>query len=136
MLSTDSVLRDKVFEWLYDLAFPPFTRLNNTSGISNPLALVYVGGCAGYSVGVSMNVYDSAVEGTEGIQGAPVEDSAPGEMVATAAFPNIPMHFWEDDSKKKYHDAYLDQGQYFLKRVLRQLFSQIYLSHGVAILPR
>ncbi|KAJ5457407.1 AMP-dependent synthetase/ligase [Penicillium sp. IBT 31633x] len=113
--STGSVLRDELFEWFYDVAFPPRTRLNNIAGgtdiagcfgISNPLAPVYVGGCAGYSLGVPVGVYDSAVEGAEGVQKVPVEEGAPGELVATAAFPNLPTHFWGDDRGKKYHDAY------------------------------
>ena len=113
--STGSVLRDELFEWFYDVGFPPHTRLNNMSGgtdiagcfgISNPLAPVYVGGCAGYSLGVAVEVYDSAVQGADGVPGVPVEDGAPGELVATAAFPNMPTHFWGDCSGKKYHDAY------------------------------
>lgn len=115
MSSTGSVLQNELFEWFYDLGFPSHTRLNNMSGgtdiagcfgISNPLTPVHVGGCAGYSLGVPVEIYDPAIEGRDGVQGVPVKDGLPGELVATAAFPNMPTHFWGDHSGKKYHDAY------------------------------
>ncbi|KAJ6157911.1 hypothetical protein N7470_005503 [Penicillium chermesinum] len=93
--STGMVLRDELFEWFYDEGFPSHVRLNNISGgtdiagcfgIGNPLVPVYVGG-------------------GEGIKGIPIEDGVPGELVATAAFPNMPTKFWGDNGKK-YHDAY------------------------------
>jgi acetoacetyl-CoA synthetase len=113
--STGSVLQDELFEWFYDVGFPLHTRLNNISGgtdiagcfgISNPLAPVYVSGCAGYSLGVPVKVYHSAVEGAEGALGVPVEDGVSGELVATASFPNMPTHFWGDWNRKKYNEAY------------------------------
>lgn len=108
------VLRDELFEWFYDEGFPSHVRLNNISGgtdiagcfgIGNPLVPVYVGGCAGCSLGIPVEVYDSTIEGGEGVKGTPIEAGIPGELVATAAFPNMPTQFW-GDSGKKYHDAY------------------------------
>lgn len=112
--STGMVLRDELFEWFYDEGFPSHVRLNNISGgtdiagcfgIGNPLVPVYVGGCAGCSLGIPVEVYDSTIEGGEGVKGTPIEAGIPGELVATAAFPNMPTQFW-GDSGKKYHDAY------------------------------
>lgn len=113
--STGMVLRDALFEWFYDEGFPSHTRLNNISGgtdiagcfgIGNPLVPVYVGGCAGCSLGISVEVYDSTIEGGAGVQGVPVEEGVPGELVATSAFPNMPTMFWGDEDGQKYHDAY------------------------------
>lgn len=109
------VLRDALFEWFYDEGFPSHVRLNNISGgtdiagcfgISNPLSPVYVGGCAGCSLGVPVEVYDSTIEGGEGIQGVKIEEGVPGELVATSAFPNMPTMFWSDTDGKKYFNAY------------------------------
>ena len=32
-----------------------------------------------------------------------VADGTPGELVATAAFPNMPVSFWGQDGDKRYH---------------------------------
>ncbi|KAJ5365241.1 AMP-dependent synthetase/ligase [Penicillium concentricum] len=113
--STGMVLRDDLFEWFYDEGFPSHVRLNNISGgtdiagcfgTGNPLVPVYVGGCAGFSLGVPVEVYDSTIEGGDGVKGVPVEEDVPGELVATFAFPNMPTMFWGDQGGRKYHDAY------------------------------
>ncbi|KAJ5662562.1 AMP-dependent synthetase/ligase [Penicillium maclennaniae] len=113
--STGMVLRNALFEWFYDEGFPSHTRLNNISGgtdiagcfgIGNPLVPVYVGGCAGCSLGIAVEVYDSTVEGGAGVRGVPVAEGVSGELVATAAFPNMPTMFWGDEDGQKYHDAY------------------------------
>lgn len=113
--STGMVLRDALFEWFYDEGFPSHTRLNNISGgtdiagcfgIGSPLVPVYVGGCAGRSLGVPVEVYDSTIEGGAGIKGVSIGEGEPGELVATSAFPNMPTMFWGDSSGQKYHDAY------------------------------
>ncbi|KAJ5730399.1 AMP-dependent synthetase/ligase [Penicillium malachiteum] len=112
--STGMVLRDGLFEWFYDEGFPAHVRLNNISGgtdiagcfgLGNPLVPVYVGGCAGFSLGVPVEVYDSTIEG-DGVKGVAVEEGIAGDLVATSAFPNMPTQFWGDHSGKKYHDAY------------------------------
>ncbi|KAB8264801.1 hypothetical protein BDV32DRAFT_160208 [Aspergillus pseudonomiae] len=112
--STGMVLPESLFEWFYDQGFPPHVRLNNISGgtdlagcfgIGNSLLPLYVGGCAGMSLGIPVDVYDPSVEGS-GVKGVPVEEGAAGELVATAAFPNMPACFWGADGHKRYHGAY------------------------------
>jgi hypothetical protein len=112
------VLRDELFEWFYDEGFPAHVQLNNISGgtdiagcfgIGNPLSALYVGGCAGRSLGVPVEVFDSTIEGGDGTKGAPVEEGVPGELVATLAFPNMPTQFWGDANGKKYHGAYFER---------------------------
>lgn len=113
--STGMVLSDALFEWFYDTAFPSHVHLANVSGgtdlagcfgIENPLTPVYVGGCQGMSLGIKVEVYDSTIEGGEGVKGHPVEDGVPGELVATASFPNQPVFFWGPNGAERYHSAY------------------------------
>ncbi|KAJ4293675.1 hypothetical protein N0V90_008959 [Kalmusia sp. IMI 367209] len=110
--TTGMVLSDALFEWFYDVAFPKEVHLRNISGgtdlagcfgIMNPLEPVYVGGCQGPTLGTKMEVYDSLIESGPG---KPVPHGEPGELVATASFPNQPVFFWGDETGEKYHAAY------------------------------
>lgn len=111
------VFPEALFEWFYDNGFPSHVRVNNISGgtdiarcfgVGNSLLPVRVGGCAGISLGVKVEVYDSTIEGN-GVKGVPVEDGTSGELVATAAFPNMPVCFWGEDGDRKYRDAYFSR---------------------------
>jgi acetoacetyl-CoA synthetase len=113
--STGMVLSDQLFEWFYDQGFPRHVQLDNISGgtdiagafgTGNPLLPVYVGGCQSLSLGTPVEVYDQTIEGGKGVQGQPVEDGVPGELVATKAFPNMPVGFWGDHGNRKYFDSY------------------------------
>jgi acetoacetyl-CoA synthetase len=110
--STGMVLSDSLFNWFYDTAFPKSVHLANISGgtdlagcfgIENPLEPLYVGGCQGPALGIKVEVYDSTIESGPG---RPVPDGVPGELVATASFPNQPVFFWGDETGKRYQDAY------------------------------
>lgn len=70
---------------------------------------VYVGGTQGPSLGVPISIYDSG----GGDIGHPVPLGTAGELVATAAFPNMPCFFWGDSPLptpalpgSKYHSSY------------------------------
>ncbi|KAH8594528.1 acetoacetyl-CoA synthetase-like protein [Bisporella sp. PMI_857] len=113
--STGMVLSDQQFEWFYDTAFPKHVQLGNMSGgtdivgcfgILNPLDPLYVGGTQGMSLGIPVEVYDSLIEGGVGIQGKAIGQGTPGELVATTAFPNMPIGFWDDPQNKRYLGAY------------------------------
>lgn len=56
-----------------------------------------------------MGVYDSLIEGGKGVPGAPVDDGTPGELVATCAFPNMPIYFWNDPDGSRYFGAYFEK---------------------------
>lgn len=112
------VLSDTLFEWFYDEAFPPHVQLANMSGgtdlagcfgIANPLSPVFVGGCSGLSLGLPVVAYDDTMEGGTGVKGVPVSDGTPGELVATAAFPNMPVTFWGENGPQRYFDAYFNR---------------------------
>ncbi|PLB49963.1 acetoacetyl-coenzyme A synthetase [Aspergillus steynii IBT 23096] len=123
--STGMVLPDALFEWFYDQGFPPHVRLNNNSGgtdlagcfgIGNSLLPVHVGGCAGMSLGIPIDVYDASIEGA-GAKGRCVEVGVAGELVATAAFPSMPASFWGPDGDVWTHGDFVS-----IHPVTRQIF--------------
>jgi acetoacetyl-CoA synthetase len=75
----------------------------------NPLTPVYVGGTQGPSLGTPVGVYDSLIEGGKGVPGAAVDHGTPGELVAPAAFPNMPVYFWNDSDGSRYFSAYFER---------------------------
>ncbi|KAK7425085.1 hypothetical protein QQZ08_008362 [Neonectria magnoliae] len=120
--STGMPLSDQLFEWVYDVAFPPQVHLINMSGgtdiagcfgTGNPLTPVFVGGCQGPSLGVPIAIYEAA--SADGV-GVPVPPGISGELVATDAFVNMPCFFWGDSdgpnpegpapAGSRYHSSY------------------------------
>ncbi|KAJ4377305.1 hypothetical protein N0V83_000129 [Neocucurbitaria cava] len=110
--TTGMVLSESQFEWFYDTGFPSSVHLRNISGgtdlagcfgIGNPLEPVYVGGCQGSCLGTKLEVYDSLIESGPGHA---VPHGEPGELVATASFPNQPVFFWGDETGERYQNAY------------------------------
>ena len=110
--TTGMVLSPAQFNWFYDTAFPPNIHLRNISGgtdlagcfgIENPLDPLYVGGCQGACLGTKLEVYDSSIESGPG---RALPAGQPGDLVATASFPNQPVFFWGDDSGERYQSAY------------------------------
>ncbi|KAH9901932.1 acetoacetate-CoA ligase [Xylariomycetidae sp. FL2044] len=114
---TGMVLSDQLFEWFYDRGFPSRVHLANISGgtdiagcfaIGNALSPVYVGGTQGPCLGVPIALYDTLQPAG---RGRPVPDGEPGELVATASFPNVPVYLWGDEGAPgspgtRYHAAY------------------------------
>ncbi|KFA55046.1 hypothetical protein S40293_03497 [Stachybotrys chartarum IBT 40293] len=117
--STGMVLPDQIFEWFYDVGFPKKVHLGNITGgtdiagcfgIDNPISPLYVGGCQGGSLGVPIAVYDHDL--AEGSDGKPLDHGQPGDLVATSAFPNVPLFLWNDSETApgpKYHKAYFSR---------------------------
>ncbi|KAJ5633488.1 acetoacetate-CoA ligase, partial [Penicillium lividum] len=120
--STGMPLADHLFEWVYDAAFPKHIQLINMSGgtdiagcfgTGNPLSPVFVGGTQGPSLGVPIAIYNASSSGSIG---SPVPLGTPGELVATAAFVNMPCFFWGDSADfspntgaplgSRYHSSY------------------------------
>jgi acetoacetyl-CoA synthetase len=78
--------------------------------MENPLSPIYAGGCPGRVIGTPMAIYPSSADLTKPI--SPVPDGEPGDLVGTAAFPNIPLYLWNDTTPapgKKYVSAYFDR---------------------------
>jgi acetoacetyl-CoA synthetase len=111
--TTGMVLTEAQFGWFYDTGFPASVHLRNQSGgtdiagrfgLENPLEPVYAGGCQGPGLGTKIQVYDSLIESGPGCA---VPDGEPGELVATASFPNQPVYFYGDDAQNtRYQSAY------------------------------
>ncbi|KAL7940014.1 hypothetical protein V8C42DRAFT_357709 [Trichoderma barbatum] len=115
--TTGMVCPDQIFEWFYDTAFPATVQLANISGGTdiagsfaqeNPLDSLYVGGCMNGSLGIPIATYDHDLP--EGSAGSPLPLGHPGDLVATAAFPNMPIYLWNDGPGPapgpKYRTAY------------------------------
>jgi acetoacetyl-CoA synthetase len=56
-----------------------------------------------------VEVYDSQISGGRGIKGHVVPHGTPGELVATSAFPNMPIKFWNDAKGQRYFSAYFEK---------------------------
>jgi acetoacetyl-CoA synthetase len=113
--STGMVLPESLFNWFYDVAFPPSVHLNNISGgtdvassfaMGNLLTPLYAGGCQGPGLAMNLQVYDQTIEGGPGVKGVALPLGQAGELVVTSAFPNQPVKFWGDTTGKKYFEAY------------------------------
>ncbi|KEF51490.1 acetoacetate-CoA ligase [Exophiala aquamarina CBS 119918] len=113
--STGMVLSDKLFEWVYDEAFPSSIQLDNISGgtdlaacfgTGNPILPLYVGGCQSFSLGVPVAVYDQTIEGGKGVKGQELPIGEAGELVAYQAFPTMPVTFLGDNGPQRYFDSY------------------------------
>jgi acetoacetyl-CoA synthetase len=119
--STGMVLSDALFQWFYDVGFPPSVQLCNISGgtdiaaafgTANPLLPVYVGGCQCIALGMAVSVFDSSIEGgggRRGVKGRSVPDGVPGELVCTEAFPTMPVKLWGADGQQQYFSSYFEK---------------------------
>jgi acetoacetyl-CoA synthetase len=107
VLSTGSPLSIEGFEFIYeavksDLQLASIaggTDLNGCFALGNPMGPVYAGELQ--CRGLAMNV-QAWNENGESV----VDEQA--ELVCTAPFPSMPVHFWNDPNFKKYHSAYFD----------------------------
>ena len=107
VLSTGSPLPEEGFEYVYDAvkgdlqlsSISGGTDLNGCFALGNPMLPVYSGELQCRGLGMKVYAYDE--------NGKPVYNQK-GELVCTAAFPSMPLYFWNDPDGKKYHDAYFN----------------------------
>ncbi|KAB8360634.1 hypothetical protein FH972_024372 [Carpinus fangiana] len=119
--STGMVLPTALFHWFYSpQGFPRHVQLANISGgtdlagcfaMENPHVPLRPGGTMGPSLGTKVEIFDATREtpaAGPAPQGIPAPAGEPGELVATASFPNMPVMFWPGDAaaQRKYFDAY------------------------------
>lgn len=107
VLSTGSPLYIESFKYVYrdikeDLQLASIaggTDLNGCFALGNPMGPVYAGELQCRGLGMKVDAFDQ--------QGQPIRNSQ-GELVCTAPFPSMPVHFWDDPDGAKYHAAYFD----------------------------
>ena len=106
--STGSPLAPEGFEYVYR-AIKTDVCLSSISGgtdivscfaLGNPIGPVWAGELQVRGLGMRVEVFDD--------DGRPVRGQK-GELVCTAPFPCMPIHFWNDPDGAKYHAAYFDR---------------------------
>ncbi|MDR3632052.1 MAG: acetoacetate--CoA ligase [Desulfocapsaceae bacterium] len=105
LLSTGSPLSREDFRFIYrevkeDLLLASISGgsdLNGCFALGNPMGPVYEGELQCRGLGMKVHAYDA--------EGVPVVGRQ-GELVCTAAFPSMPISFWDDESGEKYRSAY------------------------------
>jgi acetoacetyl-CoA synthetase len=103
--STGSPLAVSGFEYAYreikaDMQLASIsggTDLNGCFALGNPMLPVHAGELQGRGLGLKVFAFDD--------NGQPVYDQT-GELVCTAAFPSMPVYFWNDADGQRYHSAY------------------------------
>ncbi|MEL6372432.1 MAG: acetoacetate--CoA ligase [Pseudomonadota bacterium] len=108
VLSTGSTLVPEGFDYIYR-AVKADVHLASMSGgtdligcfvTGNPLLPVYRGEIQSAALGMSVQVYDDAGERAA---------SGRGELVCDAAFPSMPLGFWNDEGDRRYRAAYFSR---------------------------
>jgi acetoacetyl-CoA synthetase len=108
LLSTGSPLPPEGFAYVYReikenlqlASISGGTDLNGCFALGNPLAPVYSGEIQCRGLGMRVEVFDE--------RGRPVMDE-PGELVCRAAFPSMPLRFWNDPEGDQYRKAYFER---------------------------
>ncbi|MFC2045258.1 acetoacetate--CoA ligase [Chloroflexota bacterium] len=107
LLSTGSPLSPESFEFIYrdikeDICLSSIsggTDINGCFFVGNPIGPVYVGELQCRGLGMKVEAFDD--------NGNPMKNQK-GELVCTAPAPSMPIYFWNDPDKEKYHAAYYD----------------------------
>ena len=105
VISTGSPLPVEGFEYVYRDIKPDVhlasisggTDINGCFVAGNPIGPVYAGQIQCRCLGMKVYAYDE--------KGRPVYNQT-GELVCTAAFPSMPICFWDDPDGEKYLNAY------------------------------
>ncbi|HDS15380.1 MAG TPA: acetoacetate--CoA ligase [Proteobacteria bacterium] len=106
--STGSPLSAESFEYVYrdikqDVNLASIsggTDIISCFALGNPILPVYIEELQCRGLGMKVEAFDD--------YGHPIYGEK-GELVCTAAFPSMPIYFWNDPDNQKYHDAYFDR---------------------------
>ncbi len=107
LLSTGSPLSEEGFDFVYNhvkrnlqlSSISGGSDINGCFALGNPMLPVYAGQIQSRALAMKVLAFDE--------NGCPVYDQK-GELVCTAAFPSMPIGFWNDPDGSKYHRAYFD----------------------------
>ncbi len=105
--STGSPLLSESFDYVYTqikqnlclASISGGTDILGCFALGNPTAPVYRGELQARSLGMHVQIFNN--------EGKPIHNS-PGELVCTNPFPSMPVFFWNDSDKKKYHASYFE----------------------------
>ena len=108
LLSTGSPLLPESFDFVYrgvkeDLCLSSITGgtdIISCFALGNPILPVYRGEIQCLGLGLKVEAYDD--------EGRPVVEQQ-GELVCTAAFPSMPVGFWNDSDGSRYRSAYFEK---------------------------
>ncbi len=108
ILSTGSPLAAHSYDYVYgsikgDLHLASIsggTDIISCFALGNPIGPVWRGELQTRGLGMSVKVFDPV--------GRPVQETE-GELVCTRPFPSMPVGFWNDPQRAKYHTAYFSQ---------------------------
>jgi acetoacetyl-CoA synthetase len=109
MTSTGSPLAPESFSFVYD-HIKHDLHLASISGGTDivscfvagvPIAPVWKGEIQARALGMKVEVFDD--------RGRALEAGQKGELVCTMAFPSMPVGFWNDPERRKYHAAYFER---------------------------
>ena len=104
--STGSPLADESFKYVYDnikkdvhlASIAGGTDLVGCLVLGNLFSNVFKGEIQGQSLGIDVDVFSDV--------GKSKADGEKGELVVKQPFPSMPIKFWGDDDRQKYHKAY------------------------------
>jgi len=108
ILSTGSPLANHSFDYVYSKVKKDVQLASISGGTDivscfaggNPIAPVYRGELQTRALGMAVHVFNE--------DGRPVVGE-PGELVCTRPFVSMPVSFWNDPDRSKYHAAYFDK---------------------------
>lgn len=108
ILSTGSPLMEENFDYVYS-AVKKDVQLASISGGTDiiscfaggsPMLPVYRGELQYSGLAMDVDAFDTHGNSTR---------NEKGELVCKKAFPSMPIYFWNDPDRQKYHNAYFDQ---------------------------
>ncbi|MFM7495544.1 MAG: acetoacetate--CoA ligase [Candidatus Nanopelagicus sp.] len=109
IISTGSALAKESFEYIYS-SIKKDQHLASISGGTDicgcfvsaiPTQPVIAGEIQGACLGMAVDVFDEA--------GNTLAAGQKGELVCTKPFPSMPLGFWNDQDKRKYHSSYFEK---------------------------
>ncbi|MDX2346358.1 MAG: acetoacetate--CoA ligase [Legionella sp.] len=94
-------VRDKIKSSVQLSSIAGGTDIVSCFALGNPITPVYRGELQCIGLGMAVQIFNE--------QGKPAKTGEIGELVCTQAFPSMPVGFWQDDARKKYHKAYFER---------------------------
>lgn len=106
-LTGGSPVGPELFQWFYDNVNKDCWFSSQSGGTETcsclvtavPMEPVYAGEIQARALGIDLHAWDD--NGKELV-------GEVGELVMTSPFPSMPIYFWNDEDRRRYHEAYFD----------------------------